>query len=53
MTELQYYKALLDYLGRRGVVTEQHLKDFMEDVERQKRLREAKDFVDENFKGMF
>ena len=53
MTELEYYKKLADWLGKTGKLTPRDIMAFAEHLDDERRLREAKDFVDENFKGMF
>lgn len=50
MTELDYHKAFLDWLGKMGKVTEQDIADFDREL---KNRKEAEKFVRENFKGMF
>jgi hypothetical protein len=50
MTELEYYRAQLNWLGEMGKVTEADLAQFDKEL----RLRnEAKQFIADNFKGMF
>lgn len=53
MTELEYFKKLTNWLGQTGKVTEQDIVEFDEYLENEKRWQEAKDFIAENFKGMF
>jgi hypothetical protein len=53
MTELEYFITLVDWLARKGKLTEQDIAAFAAHLEDEKRLQEAKDFIAENFKGMF
>jgi|TARA_R110000850_G_scaffold60990_1_gene139579 hypothetical protein len=46
MNELAWHKAFLDWLGRKGKVTEADLAEFAREIE-------AKKFIEDNFKGMF
>lgn len=50
MTELDYYKLFLDWLGQQGKVTPKDIQEFDAYLRAQKT---AKQWVDENFKGMF
>lgn len=50
MTELEYYKAFIDWLGEQGVVTEAHIKQFDSQLFA---TDEATKIVNQLFKGMF
>lgn len=52
MTELDFYKELVDWLGVNGKVNKNDLEMFFIQRQENKQMDEAKKFVDELFRGM-
>jgi hypothetical protein len=53
MTELDYYKWFVDWLGQQGRVTKDDIAAFDQHIRETKKRKEAEEWVKENFKGCF